>query len=275
METLAKRNRALSMGLVALLFALSPERSVAAVGSYPGGDPLEELLQRTDAHVSQFLALISEVNCSEHVLQERLDEKGKTQEKQESSFDYLIMLSNTDGELTLVESRIAPDEDKHAKKPHKPLLVSNGFPALFLVFHSYYASSFQFTFGGQDIVDGRSYSRVEFRHVPGMKSPAALAVRGREYPLEIVGTAWIDPSTGTIAKLTANIDSGMEDVGLRTLHSEVRFAPVTFRGTQEAFWFPAQATVEVESRHEHWRNTHRFSDYKRFSVDTKEQTQKQ
>ncbi|MBV9887350.1 MAG: hypothetical protein JO119_12460 [Acidobacteria bacterium] len=272
METLAKRNRCLLMGLVAALTLLLSNGPIAAA---LGSDPLEDLLQRTDAHVSQFLALISEVNCSEHVLQERLDEKGRTQEKQESSFDYLIMLSNADGELNLVESRIAPDEDKHAKKPHKPLLVSNGFPALFLVFHPYYASSFQFTSSGQEVLDGKSYSRVEFRHIPGMKSPAALAVRGREYPLEIVGTAWIDPSTGIIAKLTANIDSGMEDIGLRTLHSEVRFAPVTFRGAQEAFWFPAQATVEVESLHEHWRNTHRFSDYKRFSVDTKEQAQKQ
>ncbi len=275
METLTNRNRGVAIGLVVFLLLLSPGSTSAVPSSQPGGDPLEVLLERTDAHVSQFLALISEVNCTEHVLQEKLDEKGRTEEKQESNFDYLIMLSNTAGEVTLVESRLAPDEDKHAKKPHKPLLVSNGFPALFLVFHPYYAPSFQFSFSGQEILDGKSYSRVEFRHVPGMRSPAALAVRGREYPLEIAGTAWIDPSTGTIARVTANIDSGMEDVGLRTMHSEVRFAPVTFRGGQETFWFPALATVEVESRHEHWRNTHRFSDYKRFSVDTKEQTQKQ
>jgi hypothetical protein len=37
------------------------------------------------------------------------------------------------------------------------------------------------------------------------------------------------------------------------------------------YWLPAYATVEVESRHQHWRNTHIFSAYKRFSVNTKEQ----
>jgi hypothetical protein len=108
-----------------------------------------------------------------------------------------------------------------------------------------------------------------------MRSPAALAVRGREYPLDLNGTAWVDAATGVIAKLTANIDSGMEDVGLRTLRSEVRFAPVSFHDSPEAFWLPAQTTVEVETRHQHWRNTHRFSDYKRFSVNTKEQIAKQ
>jgi hypothetical protein len=63
----------------------------------------------------------------------------------------------------------------------------------------------------------------------------------------------------------------MEDVGLRALRSDMRFAPVAFRHTQESFWLPEQAIIEVESRHQHWRNTHKFSGYKRFAVDTKEQ----
>ena len=39
---------------------------------------------------------------------------------------------------------------------------------------------------------------------------------------------------------------------------------------KETFWFPAEASVEVETPRQHWRNTHRFVDYKRFSVDTEE-----
>ena len=35
--------------------------------------------------------------------------------------------------------------------------------------------------------------------IPGTRSPAALALRGREYPLELSGSAWIDPQTGVIA----------------------------------------------------------------------------
>jgi hypothetical protein len=54
----------------------------------------------------------------------------------------------------------------------------------------------------------------------------------------------------------------------------VRFAPVTFHSSPESFWLPDQAIIEVESRHQHWRNTHRFSGYKRFAVDTKEQVAK-
>ena len=63
----------------------------------------------------------------------------------------------------------------------------------------------------------------------------------------------------------------MQDVGLNTLRSEVEYAPVPFRGMKETYWFPSQATVEVETLRQHWRNTHQFSGYRRFSVDTKQQ----
>ncbi len=248
---------------VAVLCVVFPERGVA-------DDQLDAVLERTGKQVSAFLDLISEMNCTERVLQEKLADNGKVVEKEESTFDYLIILSTSDGELSLVESRIAPEDAKH-KKPRTPLLISNGFSTLFLVFHPYYVPGFQFTQEGEESLNGRPLTKIHFQHIPGMRSPAALAVRGREYPLELSGTAWIDPASGVIVKLSANVDSGMQDVGLRTLHSEVRFAPVTFHNSPESFWLPAQATVEVESRHQHWRNTHQFSGYRRFAVDTREQ----
>jgi hypothetical protein len=234
-------------------------------------DSLGAVLERTGKYVSSFLEVISETNCTEHVLQEKLADKGKVVEKLESTFDYLIILSTADGELNLVESRIAPEHAKQGKKPREPLLVSNGFSTLFLIFHPYYSASFQFAREGEETLGGRALTKIHFQHIPGMRSPAALAVRGREYPLDFYGTAWIDPATGVIVRLTANVDSGMEDVGLRALHSDMRFAPVAFQHTQESFWLPEQAIIEVESRHQHWRNTHKFSSYKRFAVDTKEQ----
>ena len=252
------------LGSIAALCLAFPERSAA-------GDSLDAVLERTGKYVSSFLEVISETNCTEHVLQEKLAGNGKVVERRESTFDYLVILSMSDGELNLVESRIVPGDAKQGKKARAPLLISNGFSTLFLVFHPYYAAGFQFSGEGEETLGGRTLTKIHFQHIPGTRSPAALAVRGREYPLDFYGTAWIDPATGVIARLTANVDSGMEDVGLRALRSDMRFAPVAFHHSPESFWLPAQATVEVESRHQHWRNTHQFSGYKRFAVDTKEQ----
>ena len=68
----------------------------------------------------------------------------------------------------------------------------------------------------------------------------------------------------------AGVEQGLEDIGMKSFRSEVSFAPVSFRDVKEAYWFPITATVQVETPRQHWRNTHRFTDYKRFSVSTEE-----
>jgi hypothetical protein len=253
----------LSIGVTCLCAVLS--EASAADGQ------LDILMERTSKQVSSFLDLFSETNCLERVVQERLSDSGKVIEKEVSTFDYLVILSTEGGELNLAESRIVPEDAKQQKKPRSPLLISNGFSMLFLVFHPYYLDSFQFSREGEEGIDGRMLTKIHFQHIPGMRSPAALAVRGREYPLDLAGTAWVDPTTGVIAKLTADLGVGMDDVGLRSLRAEVRFAAVTFHDSPKTFWLPAEATVEVATRHQHWRNTHEFSGYRRFSVDTKQQ----
>ena len=224
---------------------------------------------RSSERVSAYLDRISEVSCSERVLQEKLGDSGKTVEKEESAFNYLILLSSADGDINLVESRLA-DDGRPPKKLQRPLLVSNGFATLFLVFHPYYAAGFNFTDGGEETVNGQTLAKIHFQHIPGTRTPAALAVGGREFPLDLTGTAWIDVKTGIITRIVAGIEAGMEDVGLRTLKSDVQYSPVTFHNPADTYWLPSEVTVEVETRHQHWRNTHRFADYKRFSVNTKE-----
>ncbi len=38
----------------------------------------------------------------------------------------------------------------------------------------------------------RTLIPIHFEHIKGRRTPAALALRGREYPLELKGTAWLN-----------------------------------------------------------------------------------
>jgi len=109
--------------------------------------------------------------------------------------------------------------------------------------------------------------RVQFQHVRGMRSPTALQLRGQEYPLELSGIAWIDPDTGEIAKIQAGLRSSMEDLGLKAFQSEVHYAPVLFAGITKPYWLPTSAVIDVETPRQHWRNTHHFAEYRRFTVN--------
>ncbi len=229
-----------------------------------------DLLPRVQGQVSDYLDQFSDVKCTEKVTQQKLTTNGKVELERDSTYDYLVILTNAGGELSLDESRLAVGDAAKADKKNRPLLVTNGFATLFLIFHNYYAQSFEFTLGGTDTLGGHTYQKVAFQHIRGRRSPAALSLRGREYPLDLSGTAWIDPQTATIAKIEMTVGNSMEDVGLKVLRSEVTYAPVPFRDSQATYWFPLQATVEVETQRQHWRNTHTFSDYKKFAVSTEE-----
>jgi hypothetical protein len=255
---------------VVKLFIASVLICLAATPSGAETTPLQELIGRANDQVAKFVEQFSDVKCTEHVTQEKFKADGKVELKEESTYDYLVILTNAGGEISLDESRLAVHEQRKDEKKGVSMLVSNGFATLFLVFHPYYSSGFEFTDLGEDTINGRTFSKVQFKHIAGMRSPAALALRGREYPLDLAGVAWIDAATGIIGKIDAGLATSMEDIGLKSMRSEVQFQPVPFKNSKDTYWFPAQASVEVETPRQHWRNTHNFTDYKQFSVSTEE-----
>ena len=150
-------------------------------------DSLEKILDRTSQRVSEFLDEFSNVKCTEQVTQEKFKPNGKVELEQQSSYDYLVILTNAGGDLTLSESRLPVKEAKVNRRQDISMLLSNGFATLFLVFHPYYINGFEFTDAGSEMLDGHAPRKIHFRHIPNTRSVAALALRGREYPLELSG----------------------------------------------------------------------------------------
>jgi hypothetical protein len=225
-----------------------------------------DVLALAQRNVSQFLDLFSEVKCTELVSQEKLTPKGKTEYQEQSRFDYLVIADSSDAELSLQESRLEEKGPDHKK--NVSLLVTNGFATLQLVFHPYYRESFDFSGTEEANMNGQWLAKIRFRHVTGKRTPSVLILRGREYPLEMMGTAWIDPKSGNIVRIEADLQDEMSDIGLKMLHSDVLYAPVRFHDVGAASWLPQKAVIEVETAKQHWRNTHEFSSYQHFGVDT-------
>jgi hypothetical protein len=145
------------------------------------------------------------------------------------------------------------------------LLMTSGFSTLLLVFHPYYQGSFEYQ-RLEDDVAGRRLIRVSFRHVRGTRSTSALRLRGKDYPLDLEGTAWVHPDTWAIEKIEAHLASPLDDLNLRSLRTVVRYAPQHFQTAEDAQWLPVEASIDVETARQHWRNVHKFQNYRRFSV---------
>lgn len=224
--------------------------------------PETEILQKARSLVDKFFEQSTNVVCTENVSQGVVGKNGKVGYHEDSVFDYQLQASPNSGALKLVESR---DTRKAAfRDSARTLLITNGFTAMLLIMHPSYESSYAFEPAGLEGIDGVTYAKINFKAVPGTASPAALQLRGHNYPLPLSGTIWIEPQTGAIYKLVASLDSSLGDLGLQGIRSEIHYSVVHFHDPDESYWMPASAIIDVETPRQHWRNIHRFNGYKRF-----------
>jgi hypothetical protein len=244
--------------------AQAPPGEIAGVNS-----PALDTLARARKHVEDYFNKFSDLTCKESVTQFVMNGSGHTIYRENSAFDYQFQASSTSGTFKFTETR--QTRNPAYRDPARTLLVTTGFASLLLVAHPMYEASYVFEPAGSETIDGVSYIKIHFSPVPGATSPASLRLRGKNYPLPMSGMLWVEPQSGAIVKLEAIVDSGVSDLGLTAMRSEVHYAAHSFREPAESIWIADSAVIEVQTPHQHWRNQHRFSDYKRFDVNIHEE----
>jgi len=212
--------------------------------------------------IDSFFEQTSNVVCTENVSQAIVGKNNKPMYREESAFEYQLQSSSRSGSLQLAESREA--RKAAFRDPNKTLLITNGFASMLLVLHPNYEASYVFEPINEETVEGRTLIKLHFKPVPAAASPAAIQLRGRNYPLQLDGDIWIDAGSGAVVKLTSSLDSNLDDLGLHDIRSEIHYSVVQFHEPEEAYWMPASAVIDVETLKQHWRNVHRFTDYRRF-----------
>lgn len=234
----------------------------ATIAGAQGAD-LSDPLALTQKRIARYLTALADLHCTETVTQQKLGPNGHVDATVRSQFDYLIMMSGSNDEFQLNESRIEPHDPKQKMGP-MPMLTSNGIATVLLVFHPYYSGGFEFEARPDEMIAGKQTVPIHFSHIAGRRTPAALALRGREFPLELEGTAWLDKTSGDVVAVDAALQHDMSDVGLRALHIHVEYKPVTL--ANEIISLPFKAEVDLSTPRQHWRNAHIFENYKSFSA---------
>ena len=238
----------------------------------PGTFPLPLLLEQLGRSVEMFREQFPAVACTEKLSQVKLGDKGKVIQRQESQSDYLIFMNIVNNQLLVEESRVP--QGRAPKRSSAPLLVTNGFATLILIFHPMYQDCFEFSQAAEEMMDGKRVVRLRFHHIPGTRSTAALRIGARDEPLDLQGSAWVDPESATVVRIAAELSAPLAERGLQTFSADVHYAPVRFAGAPGVFWLPSSAAIEVGTRLQHWRNAHWFTDYRRFSVTSESVIQK-
>ena len=218
--------------------------------------------------VGEFWDHFRSVTCVEQVTQEKFGKEGKREHKQEATFDYLVLMNVEKNGLSVEESRL--QKSRKQKTKNVPLMISTGLPTLLLAFHPYYRDAFRYELASDEPVTGDGLIRIRFKHIPGTQSTTALRLRGKDYALDVEGTAWVDSGTGAIQRISAGIAGPLSDLNLKALEMDVSYSPHDFQSGEGIYWLPSTAVVEIRTERQRWRNHHQYSGYKRFSVNTED-----
>jgi hypothetical protein len=225
--------------------------------------PIPALIQARK-NVENFFDQSTNVVCTESISQVVLGKNNKPLYREDSANYYQLRARTEGGALKLDESRDPRKIPFH--DPWRTMMVTNGFASMLLIVHPTYESSYTFEPAGEEMIDGVHFVKVHFQPVPGGNSPAALRLRGKSYPIPLSGVLWIDTASGAIVKLTASVDSSLSDLGLQGMRSEIHYGTIQFHDPDESYWMPVSAVIDVETPRQHWRNIHRFTEYKRFKA---------
>lgn len=237
--------------------------SSAGAQDTPAADA--DLIRRAGIAAQQFIDHMGAVRYTEHLAQRQLKESGKINYQQDAYFDALTLVRRQNGQLVA-------DESSEKERPAsgfevRPLLRTSGFSTLALILHPYYEQSFRFSPLDEEVVSGRRLQLLHFEHVKGAESPTALRLRGRDYPLDLSGILWLDPDTAAVVRVVALLSEPLDDIGLSGLNCDVQYAPVALAETPGAYWLPESATIELRTPKQRWRNVHKYSSYRKYSVD--------
>ena len=92
--------------------------------------------------------------------------------------------------------------------------------------------------------------------------------QGQTAGLLFQGLAWIDSETFRILRITTWLLAPRKDIGISSQTSTVDFYPVQPSGSERVLWLPRDVTVVLVYRGTQVRNTHHYSNFKLFRVES-------
>jgi hypothetical protein len=111
---------------------------------------------------------------------------------------------------------------------------------------------------------------VGFAQDPKRARPAEeISIAGKnEVSVFVQGLAWIDSQTFQTLRIMTWLLAPLTDLRLSTQISTIDFYPIQPIGTNRVLWLPRDVEVRIVYRGADTRNTHSYSNFKLFRVES-------
>ncbi len=234
---------------------------------------LEEVLQKTGKNVDSFFKSFQNTVSLEKVHQERMGKDGKTKASQDREFQYLLLADAQRPGLGIEEHRsTAEGQDSELTGLHQGLMLTSGFASASSVFHPVNRNGADFRYLGKQTLDNHETYVVAFAQKPQTAKMVTRFVTDKGSALILTqGVAWIDATSFHIIRLHTDLLNPLPTIRLQKQTTEIQFQQVSFNGGNTNLWLPQEVKVMVDWRGRVLRNQHRYSAFRLFNVEAKEE----
>jgi tetratricopeptide (TPR) repeat protein len=228
---------------------------------------LDDVVKKAGEQIMTFVHDVDRFTATENLTHESINKYGIAASPEKRKFDYLVSIQEVrHGYLGVTEYR----NGGGAQTEFPDGVVTNGLPALVLIFHPYYAPNYEMSCEGLARVSGGLAWQVHFRQKLGMPNELKtyqIGIHGPSYSVGLKGRAWISADTFQIIRMETDIVAPVPQIKLLAEHTLVEYGPVSFHKENVNLWLPQTAEVYFAWRGRQMHRRHSFNNYMLFGVD--------
>lgn len=249
-----------------------PADLIAGIEPAENQDPLQSILDAVGVRIEEMVKDFPNTSSLEAVHQEKLGRQGKVRDGLDQKFRYLCLMPKDAWGPGFVEYRADLNGTETAPKGlSEGFMLTKGFASAPFFFHPAYRSGSTFRYLGRQDINGRHTYVVAFAQIP---AKARLCANFRDGKVTVAtfsqGLAWIDTATSQIIRIHTDLLDPLPQFQLERETLDIDLQEVHFAHVEKQFWLPQQVTVALDWNGKRLRNTHAYSNYQVFNVETSE-----
>jgi hypothetical protein len=234
---------------------------------------LPAILEEVGERVAAFFDDFPNTTCTEEVLSGPCSVgSDKCAVTFEDKFRYLLVARWKEGARLMTEYRTDAKGRPidYRRLGHGQILTYGFATAPLQHFHPQNRTASRFRHFGRQTVDRQETNVVGFAEIPERYTATTeFVLGGREGRFFVQGLAWIDPTTYQILRIRTYLLAPRPDVGLEGQTTRIEYSAIQLPETSTAVRLPTKVIVDVWLSHHHFRNVHRYSDFKLFRVESR------
>jgi len=231
---------------------------------------VDEIVQKAEERIVEFVRNVDRFTATEFLTHQSINKHGHASAPVGRKFDYMVSIHEVrQGHLGVTEYR----NGGLALNDFPGGIVTYGLPALVLVFHPFYAPSYEMTCEGLARSNDQLVWQVHFRQRPDKPNELRTyqaGIRGASYSVGLKGRAWISVDRYQIVKMETDLVAAVPQIQLLAEHTAIEYGAVRFREGDVNLWLPLSAEVYFAWRGQQIHRRHSFEHYMLFMVDDKQ-----